>query len=306
MHPVFSELKKALVGAEDAIFLMLVCLIARGHALIEDVPGVGKTLLATSLARVCNVEFARVQATPDLLPSDILGFHLFDLPTGQSKYIQGPVLTNLLLVDEINRASPKTQSALLEAMEERRFTLDGHTVDLPEPFLVIATQNPVESVGTSPLPEAQLDRFLMRFGLGYPSLRDEVSLLSRYQDLTAPPALETLLDGAQIVQMQHDAGRVHVSDGLKEYVVRLCQMTRSDARIALGCSPRASLALMHSAQAKALLHGRDFVVADDIQSLAPHVLAHRLRLSAAIGEQRAAAYSEQVIVSLLEKLPVEN
>ena len=268
-----------ILGKERELRLALACLIARGHLLIEDVPGVGKTTLAHVLARLMGLQFQRIQFTSDLLPADILGVSVFDRGTSAFRFHPGPGFAQLILADEINRATPKTQSALLEAMEERQVTADGETLALPEPFFVIATQNPAHQIGTFPLPESQLDRFLLRIRLGYPDPQAERALLmgeDRRELLERQPAVAS---PAALVELQHAAQRVHVSEPLVDYVQALLGTTRNSPELVSGLSPRAGLGLLAAARAWALLDGRDHVVPDDVQTLFPHVAAHRLHLA---------------------------
>ena len=268
-----------ILGKGHELRLALACLIARGHLLIEDVPGVGKTTLAHVLARLIGLQFQRIQFTSDLLPADILGVSVFDRGTSAFRFHPGPVFAQLILADEINRATPKTQSALLEAMEERQVTADGETFALPEPFFVIATQNPAHQIGTFPLPESQLDRFLLRIRLGYPDRAAERALLmgeDRRELLERQPAVAS---PAALVELQHAAQRVHVSEPLVDYVQALLGTTRNSPELVSGLSPRAGLGLLAAARAWALLDGRDHVVPDDVQTLFPHVAAHRLHLA---------------------------
>ena len=268
-----------ILGKERELRLALACLIARGHLLIEDVPGVGKTTLAHVLARLMGLQFQRIQFTSDLLPADILGVSVFDRGTSAFRFHPGPVFAQLILADEINRATPKTQSALLEAMEERQVTADGETFALPEPFFVIATQNPAHQIGTFPLPESQLDRFLLRIRLGYPDRAAERALLmgeDRRELLERQPAVAS---PAALVELQHAAQRVHVSEPLVDYVQALLGTTRNSPALVSGLSPRAGLSLLAAARAWALLDGRDHVLPDDVQALFPHVAVHRLHLA---------------------------
>ena len=268
-----------ILGKERELRLALACLIARGHLLIEDVPGVGKTTLAHVLARLMGLQFQRIQFTSDLLPADILGVSVFDRGTSAFRFHPGPVFAQLILADEINRATPKTQSALLEAMEERQVTADGETLALPEPFFVIATQNPAHQIGTFPLPESHLDRFLLRISLGYPDRAAERALLmgeDRRELLERQPAVAS---PAALVELQHAAQRVHVSEPLVDYVQALLGTTRNSPELVSGLSPRAGLGLLAAARAWALLDGRDHVLPDDVQTLFPHVAAHRLHLA---------------------------
>ncbi len=304
MKKVFDELSKVIAGDGDAAFLTLTCMLAGGHLLIEDVPGVGKTLLASSLAKACNIDFKRVQCTPDIMPADILGFNMFDINTGSTNYVKGPVMTNLLLVDEINRASPKTQSALLEVMEENAITVDGKLLSVPQPFMVIATQNPIENVGTSPLPEAQLDRFTMKISMGYPDFENEMTILTRFANSDKVPEIQAVFDVDQLRDMQHEAGLVHVKSSIMEYIVKLVNATRNHPKISLGCSPRASLSLLRCAKAKAFMLGREFVVPDDIKSLAVDVLAHRVVLSSQLKGVQRTVYSRELVGELVRQMPL--
>jgi MoxR-like ATPase len=265
------------VGKEDVVDLLLVALLARGHVLLEDVPGVGKTLLARSLATAMGSGFRRIQFTPDVLPSDVTGSSIFNRKTQDFEFRPGPVFTPVLLADEINRASPRTQSALLEAMEERQVSVEGGSLPLPEPFLVLATQNPIELEGTFPLPEAQLDRFLMRVAPGYPSREDEELMLARFGH--GEPRLEPVADVAEVVALQDARATVVVGDAVRDYLLDVVGATRGDARLALGASPRAALALYRAVQARAQLEGRSFALPDDVKRLAVAVLAHRLVLA---------------------------
>jgi MoxR-like ATPase len=270
---------RIILGKERELRLALTCLIARGHLLIEDVPGVGKTTLAHVMARLLGLQFQRVQFTSDLLPADILGVSIFDRATSAFRFHPGPVFAQLILADEINRATPKTQSALLEAMEERQVTADGETFALPEPFFVIATQNPAHQIGTFPLPESQLDRFLLRIRLGYPDRAAERALLmgeDRRALLERQPAVAS---PAALLELQHAAQRLHISEALVDYVQALLGTTRNNPELANGLSPRAGLGLLAAARAWALLDGRDHVLPEDVQTLFPHVAAHRLHLA---------------------------
>jgi MoxR-like ATPase len=278
---ILDNVNKVILGKGDAVRLGVIALICQGHALIEDVPGVGKTMLAKSLARSSGCTFSRIQFTPDLLPSDITGASVYNQRSGDFQFRPGPVHSQIVLADEINRATPKTQSALLEAMEERQVTVDGVTHRLPLPFMVMATQNPVEYEGTFPLPEAQLDRFMLRVRLGYPSLEEEIAILES-QQMTHPfDTLEAVVTPDEVVRLQEDVRRVYVDPLVKQYIVTLADGSRRHRDIALGASPRASLALQRAAQAQAFLAGRDYVLPDDAKELAGAVLAHRLVLTAA-------------------------
>ncbi|MBM3957151.1 MAG: MoxR family ATPase, partial [Gemmatimonadetes bacterium] len=274
-----ENIGRVIVGKDGPIELALVALVSRGHVLIEDVPGVGKTMLARSLAISTGCTFRRMQFTPDLLPSDVTGASIFNQQTREFEFRPGPVISEIVLADEINRATPKTQSALLEAMGERQVTVDGVTRPLPRPFMVLATQNPIEYEGTFPLPEAQLDRFMLRIRLGYPGPEDEVEMMSRQQ--TADPILELgpVCTPADVVELQDRAREVYVDDLVKRYVVSLVGATRGHEEVALGASPRASLALMQGAQAMAMVRERDYVVPDDVKAIAEAAMAHRVLLS---------------------------
>jgi MoxR-like ATPase len=273
---ITRNVEKVIIGKAQAIELLMVALLCDGHILIEDVPGVGKTMLARALAISLGGQFKRLQCTPDLLPNDVTGVSIFNQQTGQFEFRRGPVFVNILLADEVNRATPRTQSALLEAMQEQQVTVDGVTHALPRPFLVLATQNPIEYEGTFPLPEAQLDRFLMRLSVGYPAFADEKALLTHLQREHPINTLQPVVDGARLPDFQKSVWEVHVDDTLQDYIIRLVSATRSHPDLALGASPRASLALFKAAQALAALRGRDHVLPDDIKYLLPVTLTHRL------------------------------
>ncbi|WP_308724324.1 AAA family ATPase [Metapseudomonas otitidis] len=272
-----DAINQVLLGKEVQVRLALTCLLARGHLLIEDLPGMGKTTLSHALAKVLGLSFQRIQFTSDLLPGDILGTSVFDKDTGQFVFHPGPVFAELVLADEINRATPKSQSALLEAMEEGQVTIEGATRPLPDPFFVIATQNPVSQGGTFALPESQLDRFLMRLSLGYPARAAEKALLLGEARRDLLPRLEAVLDHAALAALQDEVPRVRASDALVDYVLRLVEATRTHPQFALGLSPRGSLALLGAARAWALLAGRDYVIPEDVQAVLPSVAGHRLR-----------------------------
>ncbi len=276
---VLDEVERIVVGKRDALRLVWVGLLGDGHILIEDVPGLAKTVIARSFAQVTGLGFARVQFTPDLVPADITGSSIFDPRSGELRFHPGPVFTNLLLGDEINRAPPKTQAALLEAMQERQVTTDGATRPLPDPFLVIATQNPLEFEGTYPLPEAQLDRFLLRLRLGYPARDDEVAILrNRMARRAEAITLDRVVDAATVVEMQRALEDVHVDDSITAYIVDLVGATRRRPEVEVGASPRASLALLTASRAHAAVAGRDFVVPDDVKAIAVAAVAHRITL----------------------------
>ena len=278
---------------------VIVALVAEGHVLIEDYPGVGKTALARAIARSVSAEYARIQATADLLPSDILGTNIFNQREGRFEFRPGPVFANIVLVDEINRASPKTQSGLLECMQERHVTVDVHTHELARPFLVVATQNPVEYEGTYPLPEAQLDRFMVRVSLGYPAPDAEADMLAEHAGGDSVLGLGPVADVGEILAAQAATTRIHASEPLRRYIVALLEGTRSDDRVELGASPRAGLMLLKAAKALAALEGRDHALPDDVQAMAPAVLTHRLLLAPeAAGSSRA-----DVVRDVLERVP---
>jgi MoxR-like ATPase len=271
-----QTLHQTIVGKDEAIRLVLVALLSGGHVLLEDVPGVGKTLLAKSLAQSIDGQFQRLQCTPDLMPTDVTGTNIWNPRSGEFSFMAGPVFTNILLVDEINRAAPRTQSALLEVMEERQVTVDGVSRSVPLPFFVIATQNPVEYQGTFPLPEAQMDRFALCLSLGYPSAEEELQMMQRLQTGKIPEAIQPCISLAEIQQLQQECQQVKVEASLQNYILGLVRATRSDEEIVLGVSPRGTLALMKATQAYAYLSGRDFAIPDDVKLLAPYVLSHRL------------------------------
>ncbi|HXQ31790.1 MAG TPA: AAA family ATPase [Steroidobacteraceae bacterium] len=296
LDPVIAAINGIVLGKDRQIRLALACLLARGHLLIEDLPGVGKTTLAQSLARVLGLSYQRVQFTSDLLPADVIGVSVYDRDRGHFEFHRGPVFAQLLLADEINRATPKAQSALLEAMEERQVTIDGHTHPLPDPFFVVATQNPSYQLGTYPLPESQLDRFLMRIGLGYPSAGLERELL-RGRDRRAMLAeLKPILPVAVLGELQRHVADVHVAEPLLDYVQALVHHSRESGHFEAGLSPRAAIALLRAAQAWALLHGRTGVLPEDVQAVARAVAGHRLQLRAAV-DGGAAADLDQLLLS---------
>jgi MoxR-like ATPase len=283
----------------DLLEHALVALVAEGHVLIEDLPGVGKTTLARALARSIDLQFARIQCTADLLPADVVGTNVFNQREDRFEFRPGPIFANVVIVDEINRASPKTQSGLLECMQERRVTVDVHTHELARPFLVLATQNPVEYEGTYPLPEAQVDRFMMRLSMGYPNARAEAEMLARHESGDRTAELSPVASAADVVTAQRAAERVRASDALRRYVVALLQATRDDPRLELGASPRAGLMLLRAAKARALLEGRDHALPDDVQALAGAVLTHRLVLA----PEAVDATPDQVVADVLDHTP---
>ena len=299
---IIANIEKVIVGKRATVEMVVIGLLSQGHLLIEDVPGVGKTMLARSLARSVSCTFGRIQFTPDMLPSDVTGVSIFNQATRKFEYQPGPVMSQILLTDEINRATPKTQSALLEAMEERQVTVDRITHPLPRPFMVLATQNPIEYEGVFPLPEAQLDRFLFRISLGYPGAWDEMQILDRQQFRHPIETLEPVATVEELLAAQEAIKSVHISSPVKEYIVRLTRSTREHEDVYLGASPRGSLTLYRAGQARAALHGRDFVLPDDIKLLIIPALAHRIIL--APGARLRAQSAKDIITEILERTPV--
>ena len=298
-----QNIRQVIVGKDEAIELLLIALICRGHVLIEDVPGVGKTTMAAALARSLQCSFKRIQFTPDVTPSDVTGFTMVNMQTGEMEFKPGAVMSQIVLADEINRTSPKTQSSLLEVMEEGQVTVDGVTYKLPRPFMVMATQNPVDFVGTYPLPEAQMDRFFLKISVGYPSIEEEMDVLERYSGQVTP--METLAPvcGAdEILSMQEALGSVYASREARHYVATIVAMTRTHPALQLGVSPRGSIALLRAAQACAMLSSRDYVLPDDIRHMALPVLSHRLILTPEARMKGVSA--QQVLSQLIDTVPV--
>ncbi len=296
---ISENIAKVIVGKNDVIKLVTTVLLAGGHVLLEDVPGTGKTVLAKSLARSVAGNFRRIQFTPDLLPSDVTGTSVFDQQKLEFEFKQGPAFTNILLADEINRATPRTQSALLECMEERQITADGETMPLPAPFFVIATQNPVEIQGTFPLPEAQLDRFLIKLSMGYPEGADAVTLIDRFIEASPLEEITSVATTEEILDAQRSFSKVHVSAPVREYIARLASETRKGADVSLGVSPRGVLAMLRAAQVAAAVEGRAYVLPDDVKMLAPHVFTHRMimRGGLSMGAAKARERIEQILAN---------
>ena len=297
-----ENISRVIIGKEEVTELLLTALLARGHCLIDDVPGVGKTKLANSLARSLGLEFKRIQFTPDLQPADITGIYFYNQREGEFQFRPGPVFTNILLADEINRAVPRTQSSLLEAMEEQQVSIEGTIFRLASPFLVIATQNPLELEGTFPLPEAQLDRFLMKIEMGYPEAAEEVEILERFKQRDPMQELQPVLDGGALASLQEEAARVRMDKDLMKYIAELARATRENRHLRLGLSPRGSLALMRGSLAYAYLQGRDYVLPDDIKYLFPYVAGHRLILD--YGSVYSESGKGELIQEILSQVPV--
>jgi MoxR-like ATPase len=299
---IINNVEKVIIGKTDAVRLTVIGLLCQGHVLIEDVPGTGKTMLAKSLARSLGCSFNRIQFTPDMLPSDVTGVSIFNQKTHEFEFRPGPILAQIVLTDEINRATPKTQAALLEAMEERQVTVDGVTHSTPKPFMVLATQNPIEYEGTFPLPEAQMDRFLLRISLGYPMLLDEVRMMEMQQIKHPIESLDQVTPADELLAAQRAVRKVTVSDEIKRYIVELTDTTRSHSELYLGASPRGSLALFKTSQALAALMGREFVLPDDVKRVAVPALAHRLIVGSAARIREVD--SREIIQELVDRIPV--
>ena len=302
LAPLRENLQSVIYGKSECIDVMVVSLLAGGSVLIEDVPGVGKTTLAKALAKSIDAKFSRVQFTPDLLPADILGSSIYNPVSGDFKFRGGPVFCNILLADEINRASPRTQSALLEAMNENQATIEGQRYPLPKPFMVIATENPIEFHGTYPLPEAQLDRFLVRLAMGYPSAEVEVDILKSHAHAEPLEKIQPVLGLEQVQQIQREAADVHVDDSILEYIVEIIHATRCDSRFRLGISTRGTLMLSRAARARAYFQKRDYVIPDDVLWVVPHVLLHRLLLTSKTHHSGTSA--KQIIMDIVGRIKV--
>jgi len=302
VRPLIENVERVIVGKRSTIEFIMVALLCEGHVLIEDVPGSGKTMLARSIATSLGIRFKRIQCTPDLLPNDVTGVSVFNQKDGEFEFKPGPIFVNILLTDEINRATPRTQAALLEAMQEQQVTADGVTRDLPRPFLVLATQNPIEYEGTFPLPEAQLDRFLMRLSLGYPSRTEERQILTNLWREHPITKIGKVVDGHELLALQKRIWDVNVDSTLQDYIVTLVESTRNHPDLSLGVSPRGTLALLKAAQAFAAIRGRDYVIPEDIKTLAPLTLAHRL-IPRPEAELRGRS-ARLILEDLLEKTPL--
>lgn len=302
---IVENMEKVIVGKRDVIELVVMALAANGHVLIEDVPGVGKTTLVKALAKSVNATFGRIQCTPDVLPSDITGFNMYNIKTGDMEYKEGLIFHNVILSDEINRASPKTQSSLLEVMEEGQVTIDGNTRKVPRPFILLATQNPIEYAGTFSLPEAQLDRFMLKISIGYPDYKNEFDMIGKMMQSSSLDALEPVADTDAILEIQKEVKNVYVGDLVRKYILDIITATRNNPSVLIGCSPRAGLQLLWAAQAVAYYMGRDYVIPDDVQKVAQYVLAHRIILRAEAKMQGIS--QEQIVTNTLRsvKVPVE-
>jgi len=301
--PLIENVERVIVGKRTAIEFIMVALLCEGHVLLEDVPGSGKTMLARSIAASLGIGFKRIQCTPDLLPNDVTGVSVFNQKSGDFEFRPGPIFVNILLADEINRATPRTQAALLEAMQEQQVSVDGVTRDLPRPFLVLATQNPIEYEGTFPLPEAQLDRFLMRLSMGYPSRQEERQILTNLWREHPITRLGKVVDGLELLSLQKQIWDVNVDETLQDYIVGLAEATRNHPDLSLGVSPRGTVALLKAAQALAAIHGRDYVVPEDVKRLVPLTLSHRLILKPE-AELRGRT-TRTILEDLLEKIPLD-
>lgn len=302
VEKIIHNIEKVMVGKRKEITLTLAALLAEGHVLLEDVPGVGKTMMVQALAKSIDADFKRIQFTPDLLPSDVTGVSIYNPKELQFKFMSGPIMGNIILADEINRTSPKTQSALLESMEEGNITVDGITRPLPKPFFVIATQNPIEYEGTYPLPEAQLDRFLLKLKMGYPTPEEEFEVLNRTEKTKPISHLQAVITIGELLHLQQNVREIYTDKSIKHYIVKLVNQTRSYNSVQLGASPRGSIALMKASQAYALINGRDYVIPDDVKFLAPYVLSHRLILK--IESKFEGLTPESIITKILARTPV--
>ncbi len=301
-NQIVENVKKVIIGKDSSVELAVVALLCQGHILIEDVPGVGKTMLARSLARSTGCDYSRIQFTPDLLPSDITGVSIYNQKSGDFEFKSGPVLAQIVLADEINRATPKTQSALLEAMDERQVTVEGITHPLPRPFMVMATQNPIEYEGTFPLPEAQLDRFFLKIALGYPTMEEELAIVTSQEQTHPIEALAAVVSGENIIEVQEAVKGVYVDDLVRQYIVGIVEATREREDVSLGSSPRGSLSMFRGSQALAMIRGRDYVLPDDVKELAVPMLAHRIIASAPARMRGDTA--DSIVAKLVDEMPV--
>ncbi|MEE8121681.1 MAG: MoxR family ATPase [Anaerolineales bacterium] len=297
-----ENIQKVIVGKDEPILLTLVCVLCEGHVLIEDVPGIGKTTLARALAGSLGLSYRRIQFTPDLLPSDVTGLSWFNQKKQEFEFRPGPIMSQVVLADEINRATPRTQSALLEAMQERQVTVDGVTRPQPRPFLVLATQNPIELEGTFPLPEAQIDRFMLRVEIGYPSEVEENNILERFRSDDPLEEVEAVTTPEEVLSLQEQRKDIRVEESIRNYIVKVARATREHAEIELGASPRATLALYQTSQAWAAIQGRDYVLPDDVKFMAPHVLTHRLMISPQA--QLRGRRPEEMVADIVDSVPV--
>lgn len=302
LNEAIEMIERVIVGKRREIQLCLIALLARGHILLEDVPGVGKTMLVKSMAKTLGMEFKRIQFTPDMLPSDVTGASIYNQKTQTFEFRPGPIMANIVLADEINRTSPKTQSALLEALEEGHITVDGETMELKKPFFVMATQNPIEYAGTFPLPEAQLDRFLFKIRLGYPSFSEEMEILNRMEKTHPLEKIAPVLSPRDVLEMQQEVAAVYVDELVKTYILNIVHATRNHPDIRLGLSPRASIMLMRAGQAEAFLRGRDYVIPDDIKALVFHMFNHRLLLKTNLSLKDVSV--EKVVEEIVSQIPV--
>lgn len=299
---VLTNINNVIVGKEEEAALSLIALLAQGHVLLEDVPGVGKTMLVRALAKSLDCDFKRIQFTPDLLPSDVTGVSIYNPKELEFEFRSGPILGNIVLADEINRTSPKTQSALLEGMEEKNVTVDGNTIPLKRPFFVMATQNPIEYEGTYPLPEAQLDRFILKLNMGYPTPEQELQMLDITSKNHPIESISAVMTREELISIQEEVQNIYIDPNVQQYIINLVQKTRYSKSIYLGVSPRGSIALMKAAKAYAFMHGRDYVLPDDVKYLAPYVLAHRIILNSEA--KYGGLTSDRVIQSVVENTPI--
>ena len=302
LQKVRENIQQVVVGQNRAVDLLLIALVSRGHILLEDVPGIGKTTLASALSRSLNLELSRIQFTPDVMPSDVTGFNMYNPASASFEFRPGAIMANIILADEINRSSPKTQSSLLEAMQDQQVSVDGTTYPLPSPFMVLATQNTIEQIGTYPLPEAQLDRFMIRMSLGYPSAEEEIAIYNRHSGYSPLAQRQQVLGADEIIELQESAIDVYIAPSLTRYIAELARATREHPDIRLGVSPRGALMLVQAVKGRALLQGRDYVLPDDVTWLAPYVFSHRMILA---GESQILGHTgDEIVKQLLKTIPV--